>query len=66
MKVLYKNKIGKLVSLYTSIYCDNCIYRPKGTSLNRCKKIGLMELCVGASKYHEFTSSSSDILTYEN
>ena len=61
MKVLYQNKVGKLVSLYTSIFCNNCIYCPKGTSLNRCKKVGLMELCVGVSNYFEFTLSSSDI-----
>jgi hypothetical protein len=61
MKVLYKNKVGKLVSVHTSIYCTNCIYRPKGTSLSRCKKVGLMELCVGSSHYYEFRLSSSDV-----
>lgn len=66
MKVLYKNKVGKLVSLYTSIYCTNCIYYPKGTSLSHCKKVGLMKLCVGSSNYYEFELSSSDVLKYEN
>ena len=66
MKVLYKNKVGKLVSLPTSIYCDNCIYHPKDSPLSRCKKAGLMKLCVSVSKYHEFVLSSSDVLTYEN
>jgi hypothetical protein len=65
MKVLYKNKVGKLVSSQTSIYCDDCIYYPKGDSISKCKKVGLMKLCVGVSKYHEFVLSSSDVLTYE-
>ena len=65
MKVLYKNKVGKLVSLDSSIYCHNCIYYPKGPSLSRCKKVGLMKLCVGVSKYNEFILSSSDVLSYE-
>jgi hypothetical protein len=66
MKVLYKNKVGKLVSLQTSIYCDDCIYHPKDDSISKCcKKVGLMTLCVGVSKYHEFVLSSSDVLTYE-
>lgn len=62
MKVLYKNKVGKLVSLENSIYCDNCIYYLKGTSLYRCKQVGLMKLCVGSSNYYEFALSSSDVL----
>lgn len=62
MKVLYKDKVGKLVSLDTSIFCNNCIYRPESTSLSRCKKVGLMELCVGSSHYYEFRLSSSDVL----
>lgn len=67
MKVLYKNKVGKLVSLHTSIYCDNCIYHhPKGVSLSRCKQVGLMKLCIGVSNYYEFELSSSDVLMYEN
>ena len=65
MKVLYKNKVGKLVSLYNNIYCDNCIYHTKGASLSRCKQVGLMKLCVGVLNYSEFRSSSSDVLTYE-
>jgi hypothetical protein len=66
MKVLYKNKVGKLVSLHTSIYCDNCIYHPKGTSISQCKKVGLMKLCVGVLNYSEFILSSSDILNLWN
>ena len=62
MKVLYKNKVGKLVSLETSLYCDNCIYHPKHTSLYHCKQVGLMNLCVGFLNYYEFKLSSSDIL----
>lgn len=65
MKVLYKNKVGKLTSLYISIYCDNCIYHSKGASISRCKKVGLMKLCVGVLNYYEFVLSSSDVLTYE-
>lgn len=62
MKVLYKNKVGKSVPLHTSIYCNNCIYNPKGASLSRCVRVGLMELCVGVSNYYAFELSSSDIL----
>lgn len=61
MKVLYKNKVGHLVSL-KDVYCDKCIYYPKHTSIGRCKKVGLMKLCVGFSNYYEFTLSSSDVL----
>jgi hypothetical protein len=66
MKVLYKNKVGKLVPLHNSIYCSNCIYNPKGASLSRCIRVGLMELCVGSSNYYEFELSSSNVLIYEN
>lgn len=66
MKVFYKNKVGMLVSLSTSIYCDNCIYHSKNTSISQCKKVGLMKLCVGDFNYSEFILSSSDVLTYEN
>ena len=62
MKVLYKNKVGKLVPLHNSLYCSNCIYNPKGSSLTRCEKVGLMKLCVGVSNCYEFVLSSSDIL----
>ena len=62
MKVLYKNKVGKLVSLDSSIYCHNCIYYPKGPFLDHCKQIGLMKLCIGFSNYYEFALSSSDVL----
>ena len=62
MKVLYKNKVGKLVSLETSIYCDNCIYHPNHISISQCKKVGLMKLCVGVLNYYTFELSSSDIL----
>jgi hypothetical protein len=66
MKVLYKNKVGQLIPLKNDIYCEDCIYYPKQTSIGRCKKIGLMKLCVGVSNYYEFVLSSSDVLTYEN
>lgn len=62
MKVEYKNKVGKLVSLENSIYCDNCIYYPKGTSISQCKKVGLMKLCIGILNYYKFKLSSSDVL----
>lgn len=62
MKVLYKNKVGKLVSLETSLYCKKCIYHPKGISISQCKKVGLMKLCVGILNYSEFILSSSDVL----
>ena len=65
MKVLYKNKVGILFPTKTAIYCDNCIYHSNYTSISRCKKVGLMQLCVSPSKYYEFISSSSDLLTYE-
>lgn len=65
MKVLYKNKVGKLISLH-GFNCHNCIYFPKDISIGRCKKAGLMKLCVGSSNYYEFVLSSSDVLTYEN
>lgn len=64
MKVLYKNKVGSLVSL-ENLYCQNCIYYPKHTSLSLCNRVGLMKLCVSSSNYHEFALSSSDVLTYE-
>lgn len=66
MKVLYKNKVGQLILLKNDIYCEDCIYYPKHTSLSHCKKAGLMKLCVGVSNYYEFALSSSDVLTYEN
>lgn len=62
MKVEYKNKVGKLVSLENSIYCNNCIYYPKSTSISQCKKVGLMKLCIGILNYYEFKLSSSDVL----
>lgn len=65
MKVLYKNKVGSLVPL-ESIYCKNCIYYPKNSSIGRCKRVGLMGLCIGLSNYYEFALSSSDVLNYEN
>lgn len=65
MKVLYKNKIGSLTLLRTFL-CQDCIYYPKDGSVSRCKKVGLMKLCVGFSEYYKFISSSSDVLTYEN
>jgi hypothetical protein len=61
MKVLYKNKVGRLIPL-ENLNCPNCIYHPKYTSLTRCKKVGLMKLCVGPNTYYEFTLSSSDVL----
>lgn len=65
MKVLYKNKVGKLVPLKNVLHCEKCIYYPKHTSLSNCKKAGLMNLCIGFSNYYEFILSSSDVLTYE-
>lgn len=62
MKVLYKNKVGHAVSLQNSIYCEKCIYHLKGTSISRCRKVGLMKLCIGASNYYESVLSSSDVL----
>lgn len=62
MKVLYKNKVGNLVPLKNDIYCEDCIYHPRQTSINQCKKAGLMELCIGLSNYYKFTLSSSDVL----
>ena len=61
MKVLYKNKVGRLIPL-ENLNCRNCIYYPKNPPLTRCKKVGLMELCIGYNTYYEFTLSSSDVL----
>lgn len=61
MKVLYKNKVGSLTPL-KDLYCQDCIYYPKGTSVGHCKKVGLMKLCVGSSNYYKFELSSSDVL----
>lgn len=60
MKVLYKNKVGRLTPL-NGFHCQNCIYHSKGISITRCKKAGLMKLCVGVSDYYEFILSSSDV-----
>jgi len=62
MKVLYKNKVGHAIPLKNAIHCEDCIFYPKGTSIGRCKKVGLMKLCVGLKKYYEFILSSSDVL----
>ena len=62
MKVLYQNKVGQLVPLNTRLDCSNCIYYPKNTSIGRCRKVGLMNLCVGILKSFEFTLGSSEIL----
>lgn len=62
MKVLYKNKVGSLVPLKTTLYCSNCIYHPEHPSLSNCVRIGLMKLCVGSPNYCEFVLSSSDVL----
>jgi hypothetical protein len=61
MKVLYQNKVGQLVPL-TRLDCSNCIYYPKNTSIGWCRKVGLMNLCVGVLNPFEFTPSSSEIL----
>lgn len=61
MKVLYKNKIGRLIPL-NGYHCLNCIYYPEGVSVIHCKKVGIMKLCVGFSNYYEFIFSSSDVL----
>jgi hypothetical protein len=61
MKVLYKNKVGSLVPLNNTRYCDHCIYYPK-FSISQCKKAGLMDLCVGVFTDYAFTLSSSDVL----
>ena len=47
MKVLYQNKVGKLVTSNTGLYCNDCIYHHKDTSVSQFKKVGLMRLCVG-------------------
>lgn len=65
MKVLYKNKIGSLAKL-NDIYCQDCIFRAKYASIENCKTIGLMKLCIRASNYYKFVPSFSDLLTYEN
>ena len=65
MKVLYKNKVGRLIPIH-DFNCYGCIYFTEGISIGRCRKVGLMKLCVGDSNHYEFISSSSDVLTYEN
>jgi hypothetical protein len=61
MKVLYKNKVGSLVPLYDR-FCHNCIYYSKCISIGQCKKVGLMDLCVGVFTDYAFRLSSSDVL----
>ena len=61
MKVLYKNKVGKLVPLHT-VHCVDCIYYPKSALISQCIEAGLMKLCVSASNFSEFILSSSDVL----
>lgn len=65
MKVLYKNKIGSLAKV-NDIYCHDCIFRAKYASIESCKTIGLMKLCIGVYNYYRFVPSFSDLLTYEN
>ena len=60
MKVLYKNKVGSLKPLDTQS-CHNCIYYSKHISINQCKKVGLMDLCVGVFADYAFRLSSSDV-----
>lgn len=62
MKVLYQNKVGQLVPLNTRLYCSNCIYYPKNTSIGWCRNVELINLCGGSLKPFEFTLSSSEIL----
>lgn len=61
MKVLYKNKIGRLIPL-NGYHCRNCIYYPEGVSVSHCKKVGLLKLCISALNHYEFIFSSSDVL----
>lgn len=60
MKVLYKNKVGSLKPLDTR-FCHNCIYYSKHISIGQCKKVGLMDLCVGVFTDYAFRPSSSDV-----
>lgn len=61
MKVLYKNKVGILKPLDTR-FCHNCIYCSEHISIGQCKKVGLMDLCVGVFTDYAFRLSSSDVL----
>lgn len=60
MKVLYKNKVGILKPLDTRS-CHNCIYYLEPISIGQCKKVGLMDLCVGVFTDYAFRLSSSDV-----
>lgn len=61
MKVLYKNKVGSLVQ-FDDRFCQNCIYYSEHISIGQCKKVGLMDLCVGVFIDYAFKLSSSDVL----
>lgn len=61
MKVLYKNKVGSLKPLDTR-FCHNCIYWSEHISISQCKKVGLMDLCVGFFTDYVFGLSYSDVL----
>jgi hypothetical protein len=61
MKVLYKNKVGSLGPL-DGRFCRNCIYNSEHTSISQCKKVGLMDLCVGVFTDYAFRLSSSEVL----
>jgi hypothetical protein len=61
MKVLYKNKVGSLVPL-NDRFCRDCIYNSEHISISQCKKVGLMDLCVGVFADYAFRLSSSDVL----
>ena len=61
MKVLYKNKVGSLVPL-EGYDCQNCIYYLEHISIGQCKKVGLMDLCVGFFTDYVFRLSYSDVL----
>lgn len=60
MKVLYKNKVGILKPVDTR-FCHNCIYCSEHISIGQCKKVGLMDLCVGVFADYAFRLSSSDV-----
>jgi hypothetical protein len=67
MKVLYKNKVGVLAPL-TGTNCADCIFCPSSLVLSSCVSKGLTHLCVNTetNDVYKFTTSQSDLLTYEN
>lgn len=69
MKVLYKNKIGKAVSLVScDSTCSDCIFCPDNGDITICSDKGIMSVCVNFHTHtcYKFLSDFSDLLNYED